>query len=725
LIVEELANMRHELSKLTFEVNRDTLLQKALDRAEALTHSQIGFFHFFDEEAKEVSLQVWSTNTLEKMCFAEGNSAHYPLEKAGVWVDCVYSRTGVIHNDYLSLPHKKGLPEGHAPLVRFITVPIIRDDKIVAIVGVGNKKFDYIQDDVHIVEKIGHIAYSLYERQSAEQKIEFMAYYDTLTKLPNRTLLSQRIDEVLEQTQKNHQMFAVCYLDLDNFKPINDLYGHHTGDELLRLLALRLSENLHEGDTLARLGGDEFVFILANIGSMHRCEIIAEDILRSVAEPFEIDKKRLYVSGSIGITIYPNDLSDSDTLLRHADHAMYQAKTRGKSSYRFYELIENENKKANQNFLEEFIHALGSNQLKLHYQPKISLKDGKVLGFEALIRWQHPTRGLLYPSDFLHIIEDTPYEITLGEWVIATGLNKLFEWHTKEIDVHLSINISPKHINDPRFADYLENILKNYPKKIAHKLEIEILEIASIQNISDTAKVMQRCSALGISFSLDDFGTGYSSLSYFHQLPISVVKIDQNFVKDMLENNNGMEIVKGVLEMATRLDRFVVAEGVETLEIGVILMGLGCQYAQGYGIARPMDEFNVEGWLEEWSGEVSWHSLHEHTIYHPNSEINIAIYSHARWLEQIENSLKDETIPFPASDYTQCQFARWYRGIGKHKYSANETFAFIQKIHYELHAIAQQIQVAHQNKDLQKNKELHEILINKSEEMRGYLSRFV
>ncbi len=720
LFSENLAHLRHELSRMLFHGDKESLLTKALDNAEAVTGSQIGFYHFVEEGEEEVSLQVWSTNTLEKMCFAEGNSMHYPISQAGIWVECIYKRKPMIYNDYESHPHKKGLPEGHAKLTRFITVPIIRNERIVAIIGVGNKKSDYNEKDVEMVKSIGHLSYGMYEKKLAEQRIEFLAYHDPLTRLPNRTLLTDRIGQILAYARQNNDLFAVCYLDLDSFKPINDLYGHQMGDLLLQHLSDRLGGYLREGDTIARLGGDEFVFILTNIRSKNECEQIVQDILDLISVPFEIEEVRLHVSGSIGITLYPEDDTDSDGLLRHADQAMYDAKSMGKSTYSFYRPQVSGDVHDDKLLLEEFIHALRHNELLFHFQPKISLNDGKISGFESLIRWEHPRRGLLYPNQFLYVIEGTPYEMALGEYVIVNGLAQLQTWVKKGLDVHISVNISPKQVHDRTFVEFLCNELKKYPEGTASKLEIEILEMSSIKDIARVSKVMEECSKLGVKFSLDDFGTGYASLSHFHQLPIDIVKIDQNFIRDILDNPHGAQIVKGIVEMAKRLDRPVVAEGVESIEIGMLLYSYGCEYAQGYSIAKPMPGGAIDAWMKSWEEQELWHNLQTYLHYHTEIELNIAIFSHKLWMEKFMESIRKKTsVTVP--EHTQCQFYRWYKGIGKEKYIDNQSYAFIQKVHYDVHRIGKEVEVLMHNGDDDMMEKYIDELNGKSRELTGIL----
>lgn len=711
--------LKHNLSEMLYKNTKDELLRYALDYAEMITQSEIGFYHFIEDNEENASLQVWSTNTLENMCFMEGHSTHYPINQAGIWVDCVHKRSSVIYNDYQSVKHKKGLPEGHAPLYRFLSVPVFRNGKIVAIVGVGNKHTDYSQNDTEVVELIADTAYDMYERQHAEERIEYMAYYDTLTGLPNRTLFTDRLNQAIALTDRNNKLTAVCFIDLDNFKPVNDRYGHHVGDKLLESFSHRTQKELRTGDTMARLGGDEFALVLTQLSSKDELTIILQRILESTNSTFDIDEYRIHISCSIGATIYPIDNSDADTLLRHADHSMYKAKSDGRSAYKLYDYIQNEYLQKNRQLINDFNSAIHNDELILHYQPKISLQDGEILGFEALIRWQHPKRGLLFPGDFLHIIENTPLELSLGEWVISNALKQLHKWHNDNKKVTLSVNISPRQIQLLGFVDFLTNSLKQYPKDMAKFFELEILEVAAIDDMDKVSQVMNGCKNLDINFSLDDFGTGYSSLTYFHRLPIDILKIDQNFVRDMLSKSKDLDIIEGVLKMAHTMKRPVVAEGVESIEIGLMLLNLGCKYAQGYGIAKPMPVENIDKWIKSWEDENIWKHLNEKTTKDlKHYDINAIKFGHVQWIEKLRIYLdkKDEAY-LPEIDENKCQFGKWYKGAGYTRYSDKESYPFIQGKHHIVHNTARKIYKLINESEHKKAYELFEKLTSQSKEM--------
>lgn len=690
---QRLVELRQQLESLVRLGDQDQILRAALDGAEELTYSRIGFLHFVEKNQEEVSLQVWSTRTLAEMCFTEGKGRHYPVSQAGVWVDCIHQRQPVIHNDYASLPHKKGLPVGHASLMREATVPLIRHDNVNAVIGVGNKPSDYGDQDTELLQQVIEMAFEFLERQKVERHLEHIAYYDALTGLPNRSLLTDRISQALAHGKGTKELIAICYLDLDDFKRINDDYGYQVGDALLVSLARRLRQHLRQSDSLARLGGDQFVYILTGLRSNHECREAIQRILSLIRNPIDVQGHRLLVSASMGVTLCPADQGGPEALLRHAHEAMYQAKVANKAGYHLYDPVQDKQVRQRRRLLEEFEFALQNHQLILVYQPRIALRNGKVVGVEALIRWRHPREGLLAPASFLSLIEDTPLEIAMGEWVVTTALNQQQLWREAGLSLSVSVNIRPTHIKTEGFVDFLTRTLPSYSGTAAEKLEIEILEISALGNTADAAKVMNACKDLGIRFALDDFGTGYSTLTYFHHLPIDVVKIDHHFIGNMLERNEDLSIVEGVLKMSRALQRPAVAEGVESVEIAFMLYQLGCEFAQGYGIAPPLLAEQIPTWLTEWKERPLWHRLREESLVgSSNADLNVAIFSLRNWLEQALGYLRaEEGGVLPTLEEHQSQFCRWYHGIGQCRYGTHPHYAFLQARHHQLHQFVEDL----------------------------------
>ncbi len=434
------------------------------------------------------------------------------------------------------------------------------------------------------------------ERKEIEAKVEFLAYHDALTGIPNRVLLGDRMKQGIAQTAREQNMMAVCYLDLDGFKPINDTLGHEAGDQVLIEVAKRIGRTIRGGDTISRLGGDEFVVLLLALERGEECVSTLDRLLDVLAQPFTIGKHLIQVSASIGVCIYPLDDEDPDTLLRHADQAMYKAKQSGKNCFHIYDPALDQRAREQNDLLKNISLGLEQKQFELYYQPKIDLRTQKLMGVEALIRWHHPVRGLLPPGEFLRHVENTEVDIQLGEWVIASALAQLNQWRNAGLDIEVSVNISGYHLESARFLERLQQQLAKYPEIPSGRFQVEVLETVALNDIGIVQGIIESCRKLGVEFALDDFGTGYSSLSYLSRLPVDVLKIDQSFVRAMLEDKGGLAIVQGIIALASAFNRKTVAEGVETLEQYHALLEMGCELGQGYVIARPMPAAEIMNW---------------------------------------------------------------------------------------------------------------------------------
>jgi diguanylate cyclase (GGDEF)-like protein/PAS domain S-box-containing protein len=437
-------------------------------------------------------------------------------------------------------------------------------------------------------------------------QLEHIAHYDILTNLPNRSLLADRLSQAMLQCNRSQKSLAVVFLDLDGFKAVNDLHGHQVGDKLLIGLSLRMNETLRESDTLARFGGDEFVAVLVGLAKVADCEPLLERLLLAASEPVTVGDVVFNVSASIGVTLYPQDGADADQLIRHADQSMYIAKQAGKNRYQLFDAAQDSAIKIQQQSIGDVRSALGRREFVLHYQPKVNMHTGEVIGVEALIRWQHPVRGLVPPLEFLPAIEGHAISLELGEWVIDTALGQIIHWRSMGLDLPISVNISAYQLQQANFITRLSTLLAAYPEVDPHYLELEILESSVLSDISQVFDTMNVCHELGVRFSLDDFGTGYSSLTHIKRLPAYLIKIDQSFVRDMLEDIDDLAIVESVVGLAKTFKREVIAEGVETIEHGVALLQLGCELAQGYGIARPMTAGDIPEWISSWKADDSW-----------------------------------------------------------------------------------------------------------------------
>jgi diguanylate cyclase (GGDEF)-like protein/PAS domain S-box-containing protein len=439
-------------------------------------------------------------------------------------------------------------------------------------------------------------------------QLEHIAHYDILTNLPNRALLADRLSQAMVHCKRDNKSLAVVFLDLDGFKEVNDLHGHNVGDELLIILSARMKEALREGDTLARFGGDEFVAVLADLAKVGAYELLLDRLLLSASEPAIVGDLILNISASIGVTLYPQDCVDAEMLLCHADQAMYQAKESGKNCYQIFDIAQDDAVKKQQENLEAIRSALDSKQFELHYQPKVNMRTGLVMGLEALIRWQHPQQGLLNPIEFLPIIENNSMIIEMGEWVIDTALTQISKWQKTGLNqaVSISVNIGAVQLQQAHFTERLAALLAAHLDVEPHYLELEILETSALDDLQHVSSIMKTSMALGVHFSLDDFGTGYSSLTYLRRLPVSLIKIDQSFVRDMLIDPDDLAIVEGVIALAGSFNRKVIAEGVETIEHGTALLKLGCELAQGYGIAKPMPAEDIPEWINGWKPNDAW-----------------------------------------------------------------------------------------------------------------------
>ena len=422
----------------------------------------------------------------------------------------------------------------------------------------------------------------------SQEKIQRLAHYDSLTNLPNRVLITERIEQAIHFSDRENWNFALLFLDLDDFKIVNDSLGHHYGDALLQQVAARLQKNLRIVDTAGRLGGDEFVVILSNTNANGAANV-AKKIINSMKEPFNVDDKVLSIQTSIGISVYPENGRDSHTLTRHADIAMYQAKSAGRGQYCFFNIEMNailEHRLA----MERDLHgAISANQFLLYYQPQIDLASRKIVGVEALIRWQHPLRGLVSPVDFIPIAEEAGLINTIGEWVLKQACEDINAWEKAGFSgFKVAVNLSLRQLQAEQLFEKVSAILKQTGVD-GSRLELELTESVMMENHAETVDFMTQCKDLGIHFSIDDFGTGYSSLSYLTKLPLlDILKIDRSFVQEISTHNDANTIVSAIVNMAKSLRLNVVAEGVETLEQLNYLQECGCDSVQGFYFSCPV-----------------------------------------------------------------------------------------------------------------------------------------
>ncbi len=521
-----------------------------------------------------------------------------------------------------------------------------------------------------------------------EAELDYRAHHDLLTGLPNRRLLTKRLDEAIARSNRSGHSLALCYLDLDGFKALNDAHGHELGDEFLIKIGSILQQVLRDKDCVARLGGDEFVLLLTDLHRTEDCRPLVDRVLTQLRQPIRLHDVTHQVSASIGVALYPADYSDADTLLRHADQAMYRAKEAGKNQCRFHDAQRDALPRFSNDQLSELRAALDQRAFRLHFQPQVDLISRDVLGVEALIRWQHPDKGLLAPGAFLPQVEGTPLEWELGNWVIDAALRQLAEWNAQGLRLAIGINIGAGQLMGEGFAEGLADHLRAHPTVDPKDVELEILESTAFTDFEKARHILADCLELGVRFALDDFGTGYSSLAYFRALPIEVLKIDQCFVRDMLDDPGDMEIVESVVRLSQAFNRAVIAEGIETLEHAALLTWLGCRRGQGYGIAPPMPAADLPGWISRWSAQPDWRSADDRSG-REDMQVLVAAQNHLHWITRVIREIEvGEISDLLDVRATDCAFRSWHAGPGAEHYGDLPMYSRLDKLHRSIHDLA-------------------------------------
>jgi diguanylate cyclase (GGDEF)-like protein len=415
--------------------------------------------------------------------------------------------------------------------------------------------------------------------------------------LPNRLLFNDRLQHAIQRTTRDNEQLALLFIDLDRFKNVNDTLGHHIGDELLKQVAQALSDKLREGDTLARLGGDEFIVLLENVDGQYGASLVAEKLVGMFEQPFMVAGHELFVTCSVGISLFPADASDLNMLIRNADVAMYQAKARGRNGFRFYapsmtgEGVERLR-------LETFLRrSIEKEEVFLNYQPQVEIDTGRLIGVEALVRWNHPELGLVPPIRFIPLAEDTGFINQLGKWVLYEACRQMVRWQEAGLEVpKIAVNLSAKQFERGSMVAVVRDILAETGLE-PHRLQLEVTE-SLIMNTGDALAFINDLHAVGVSLAIDDFGTGYSSLAYLKQMPVQTLKIDRSFIKDISTDVNDEAIAIAIIQLGKSMNLSVIAEGVETDEQAAFLLRHGCNQAQGYFYSRPvMPDDLLQRWL--------------------------------------------------------------------------------------------------------------------------------
>lgn len=453
---------------------------------------------------------------------------------------------------------------------------------------------DYLvkgQGDGNLIARA--IRYSI-ERKKIEQGFCYMAQYDALTGLANRALFMERMDRSISRANRNNSQVAIMFIDLDHFKRINDTLGHYAGDALLREVSNRLKQCTRKEDTVSRFGGDEFTIILENVKHMNDAVIVANKIIKSIANPILVNDVELYVTPSIGITIFPSDADNIEQLLKHADTAMYRAKEEGRDGFQFYTDGMNQETEERMGLEAMLRQALHHNEFQLYYQPKIDIQTGEMLGAEALIRWNQRELGMIQPDKFIPLAEETGLIFSIGEWVVREACRQMQDWLWAGIEpIRVAINLSPRQFNQQDLADMILDTTMEY-SIVPRNIELEITESLLMNDTESSIKILSKLKDWGMHVSIDDFGTGYCSLGYLKSFPIETLKIDRSFVKDITIDPDDAAICSAIIALGHKLRLNVTAEGIETVEQLEYLKQQGCDEAQGYYFSKPLSaaDFN-------------------------------------------------------------------------------------------------------------------------------------
>jgi len=554
-------------------------------------------------------------------------------------------------------------------------------------------------DDGEVTHYVGVFS-DITSSKRHQDQLNLMAHYDVLTKLPNRALFIDRFNQSIAHSIRTGNQLAICFLDLDDFKPVNDNYGHEAGDRLLIEVAERITGCIREEDTVSRQGGDEFAILLNDIKSSSQYEGTLIRIHNALAEPYYIDGIQHDITASSGVTLYPSDEGDIDTLLRHADHAMYHSKLSGKHRFHLYSPDSDQRIIQKNIQLDEIEQALINHEFQLYYQPKVNMVTGDVFGVEALIRWVHPNKGLISPLSFLPFIDATPLEIKIGEWVINEAIKQLDELQQQGVKLEVSINISSTHLLSPSFVIVLEKRLAKYPCVNPRHLQLEILESSALGDINIITHIIETCqNRLGVSFSLDDFGTGYSSLTHLRSLPVDTIKIDQSFVRDILDDPSDYSIIEGVIALTNTFNRNVIAEGVESTNHGLMLILMGCEKAQGYAIAKPMPAELFLSWLNDYRPNNNWLVCGKQHSSRKENSLEIFKLITTQWKAKLKiavfSSPSDDMI-WPIIDTQFSHGGNWLTQKKQEQLFIKENLQQLENAHDEVHLIAKAMQRKYQ-----------------------------
>ena len=565
-------------------------------------------------------------------------------------------------------------------------------------VRLADGRMRWIRDLCRVSERHGDgsirlvrgMSFDITREKAHVEELTFAAQHDGLTGLSNRGRFAEVLRDELHACQQTGRAMAVVCFDLDGFEAVNATHGRAGGNQLLVELAGRLLDYVGERHRVARTGGDEFAVMLTGLSDREAWRGHVEELYDVVTRPVALQGRPLHATASIGITLVPQARNvDAEQLLRQADQAVYHAKLAGKDRYHLFDPEHDAARREHFQLVDEVHQALSEDQFVLQYQPQVNMRTGEVVGVEALIRWEHPQRGLLPPGVFIPPLIGHPLSIEIGDWVIEEALAQVDRWNDEDLRTTVSVNLDTAQLYDPDFVERLQDQLAAHPRVRPQQLGIEILETGALEDLDHVAALVHRVRALGVAVSLDDFGTGYSSLTLLKQLAADTIKIDRSFVLGLLTDAEQAVIIDSVVTLMRNFQRSVLAEGVETEEHGRLLLELGCELGQGYGIGRPMPAHAFPAWLEQWTPPLSW----ARTASLPEDRIPwvMAELEHRAWQEQLQGYLTGELAEPPKSDEEQCRLGRWLGRTSSQQLPQREALV-IQ--HRQLHAAAAELVAA-------------------------------
>jgi diguanylate cyclase (GGDEF)-like protein/hemerythrin-like metal-binding protein/PAS domain S-box-containing protein len=535
------------------------------------------------------------------------------------------------------------------------------------------------------------ISIDITDQKTQREQIDHFRHNDALTGLPNRRTFVAKLADAMANCETNTCKLGVAYLDLDGLSAINTTYGRDVGSEVVLEVSRRLSDNLSANQFLGHIGGDEFAVLLSDLDQPASYTVPLQHLLEVVAEPLRLQHIAVSLTASIGLALYPQTEDvDAEQLLRQADQAMYLAKLAGKNRYHQFDPANDESTREKLARIEDIRRGLLKDEFLLYYQPKVNLLSGEVIGFEALIRWQHPSLGLLAPARFIPLLSQHPVAITLGDWVIEHALAQMAAWQLVGLSTTVSVNIDAMQLHDPDFLGRLQRQLHAQPSVKPNQIELEILETGALENMDHVSALISELQDLGINCALDDFGTGYSSLTFLKRLAAHTVKIDQSFVQGMLDDAEDATIVNSVLTLANNFDRRALAEGIETEAHGKALIDFNCEFGQGYAIARPMPADDVLPWLAEWRLPESW--TQTHTKATQDIAALLAETEHRSWLKHLHGFVAQQIALPPSHLPHLCRFGQWLNKPSTRKrFGQQPDSTLLTLMHNQLHQQAEQI----------------------------------